>query len=485
MQRRILISKPHVSAVLSRFGVSICVEGLANHDGATLTSVTVVLEQGEVALSSIATSLRTGLLSPQLAFQMTGRFANNLSKGFALSTTFQPDPRLREGMAALRATFMWSDGVETRSRLVSIDIEVVEPRVFGAAISQKTVGIALAAYNPEPALFRRQIETIRAQSYADWVCVVADDGSRPPFLDEMRKVIGDDQRFVLVRATRNGGFYRNFERAVAALPRDCGYVAFADQDDEWESDKLETLLSALQAGGGELVFSDLAIYGANGQCISPTFWTYRRLEVEDPAAIAVANTVTGMAMLVKASLLRTAMPLPGLPGQAYHDAWFALAALAQSRLQYVARPLVRYVQHGGNHTGAVKRPPAALALAFDFLRRGLIIGLAAPRRSTRPKIGAHLAGLAGWSSTDAVRLSIQMEVLQARVPQDKGRKDVWTVFDALRRRPYAAFSLMPRRAWSDPYRRHVVVGLMLGRAFHTLASAATTLTRNLRRLVSR
>lgn len=41
------------------------------------------------------------------------------------------------------------------------------------------VAIVMATYDPPPELLRRQIETIRAQTHPNWVCVVSDDGSSP------------------------------------------------------------------------------------------------------------------------------------------------------------------------------------------------------------------------------------------------------------------------------------------------------------------
>ena len=54
-----------------------------------------------------------------------------------------------------------------------------------------------------------------------------------------------DERFVLSRSPRRLGFYRNFERALALVPRDADYVALADQDDAWHPDKLERLLAGI------------------------------------------------------------------------------------------------------------------------------------------------------------------------------------------------------------------------------------------------
>ena len=41
------------------------------------------------------------------------------------------------------------------------------------------VAICMATFNPPIELFRRQIESIRAQTYGNWTCLISDDDSRP------------------------------------------------------------------------------------------------------------------------------------------------------------------------------------------------------------------------------------------------------------------------------------------------------------------
>ena len=145
----------------------------------------------------------------------------------------------------------------------------------------------------------------------------------------MQAVLKEDPRFALVIGSNNAGVYRNFERAVALLPEACRWIAFADQDDEWAPDKLEVLIGEGVRTQSNIVFSDMAIYSASGRRLADTFWMYRRLEFQSPAAIAIANTVTGMAMLFRSSVVATAMPFPALPEPSYHDRWIALVGLAR------------------------------------------------------------------------------------------------------------------------------------------------------------
>jgi glycosyltransferase involved in cell wall biosynthesis len=428
----------------------------------------LTLVQGSVALNTTSVILRTELLSPLLAARVPRSFSVTANNGFAISAAFPPDPQLAPGLACVEASLSWSDGGTETLRLATISVERVPPYEFDIPVGPDTIGIALAAYNPDIALFHQQIGSIRQQTHTDWVCAISDDCSAPTLLTEMRAVLHDDRRFVLVPATANAGFYRNFERAVALLPEQCGWIAFADHDDAWLPAKLEILLREAKRTESPLVFSDMEVYSDNGRRLADTFWTYRRLETKNAAAIAVANTVTGMAMLAHSSVLDAAMPFPALPGTPYHDRWFALAALARGELHYVAQPLVRYIQHAGNHTGTLRRPAGGLVLLYRFLKCLAECVLALFRPSRRNALPERLEACARWSSVVALSLSVQIETLQRRLPQPSWRPDVWDQFHRLKARPTLALLNLSLKSLLDPYRRHMVAGLVLGSSFHSL-----------------
>jgi GT2 family glycosyltransferase len=213
------------------------------------------------------------------------------------------------------------------------------------------VAICMATHEPPIDLFRRQIESIREQTELDWLCIVADDCSRPDRLAEMRAVLGDDERFVLSRSDRRRGFYGNFERALALAPADARYVALADQDDAWHPDKLATLLAELD--GARLIYSDQRVVARDGTVVADSYWERRENNHESLLSLLAANPVTGAASLIPRSLLEDALPFPPAQFAHFHDHWLALAARALGDIRYLDRPLYDYVQHGGATLGHV------------------------------------------------------------------------------------------------------------------------------------
>lgn len=212
------------------------------------------------------------------------------------------------------------------------------------------IAICMATFDPPPELFERQIESLRAQTHRNWVCVVSDDGSSEERFAAIERAIRDDPRFAVSRSAERLGFYRNFERALAMAPPTARYVALADQDDRWHPDKLEVLRDAI--GPAQLAYSDARAIRPDGGVLSETLWSGRRNNRTDLVSLLISNTVTGAAALLRRELLDLALPLPPAPGVPYHDHWLALVALATGELAYVDRPLLDYVQHPGAVLGA-------------------------------------------------------------------------------------------------------------------------------------
>src|SRR3954462_12344256 len=196
-----------------------------------------------------------------------------------------------------------------------------------------TVAVCLATHRPDPELLRRQLASLDAQTYRDRVLVREDDHA-------------------------GSGAYRAFERCLDRAPAAARYVAPCDQDDVWHPDKLAVLVDALERTGVLLAYCDLRVVRPDGTVVSDTYWTDRDNGSSDMGDLLATNVVTGAAAGLRRGGLDLPPPFPPEVDGSYHDHWLALCALALGDLAYVDRPLVDYVQHGGNLVGhAPRRPP--------------------------------------------------------------------------------------------------------------------------------
>jgi GT2 family glycosyltransferase len=239
------------------------------------------------------------------------------------------------------------DGSEVVAALASIPCRSPEAPLqlsWPAGGGEAPVAIAMATYNPPAELLQIQLDSIRAQTHEDWICVISDDCSSSDSLAMIREAIAGDERFVLSRSPKRLGFYRNFERALELVPEQARFVALADQDDAWHPDKLATLVESL--GGARLVYSDARVVDRDGRVLADTWWQTRHNNHSDLLSLLVANAVTGAASLFDRELLDYALPFPPAQFAHFHDHWIGLVAASLGEIAYVPRPLYDYVQHG-------------------------------------------------------------------------------------------------------------------------------------------
>ena len=236
------------------------------------------------------------------------------------------------------------------------------------------VAICMATYNPPLALFKAQIASLQAQTHTNWVCIIMDDYSEREQYDRFCYLVKNDARFHIFQNRRRQNFYRNFQEGLRRIPADADFIALCDQDDVWNSDKLQTLIAGFE-NDIHLVYSDARVVDEAGEVRSETFWTLRRNNFSDLSTLMVANTVTGAASMIRASLLTEILPFPEPIGPAFHDHWIGLVALLKGRIGYIDRPLYDYVQHAEGVIGHNYNNWGGLGSALKHMLR------AAPRRS--------------------------------------------------------------------------------------------------------
>ncbi len=300
----------------------------------------------------------------------------------------QHDP----GTLFVQAAINLPGGVDVLAPLGAIEIVEPDPPSLSGRVPTGLIAICMATFEPEIALFEAQVESLRAQTYRAWICVISDGGTSRERFEEMRIVVGDDPRFVVSRSEGRLDSYRNFERALRIAPADAELIALCDQDDRWYPEKLAVLRGAL--GSARLAYSDQRLVRDDGHVLRESLWEGRRNDYSNLASLLVANTVPGAAMLFPRELAQLALPFPDAPGVQYHDHWLALVALASGEITYVDRPLYDYVQHTGAVSGDVSTRPAP-ASSWRHKRpagRGVALGRARPARGSRGWRAAYFGG---------------------------------------------------------------------------------------------
>jgi hypothetical protein len=161
----------------------------------------------------------------------------------------------------------------------------------------------------------------------------------------------------------------------AALDTGARYIAFADQDDVWQVDKLDREVDALRAREAAvgsavplLVHSDLRVVDEQLRPIHSSFLSFQGLghnRATPLQTLLTQNFVTGCTTVVNRSLLRAALPLPDV---VMHDWWLALCAAALGEILYCPGATVLYRQHDRNAAGSRWWMRAGLDAALHPMR---------------------------------------------------------------------------------------------------------------------
>jgi glycosyltransferase involved in cell wall biosynthesis len=257
------------------------------------------------------------------------------------------EPRERPGRLQLSVEARLADGRTESAPLGTIDVvERPEPSLYESPPGtgdQPLIAICMATFNPNMELFRAQVESIQAQTYRNWVCVISDDCSEPEQFEEIAELVEGDDQFLLSRADKHLSFFRNFERTLELAPAEAEFLALSDHDDRWYPEKLEALRDGL--GSAELAYSDLRRVDVTGRVRAETLWQGRRNNHTNLASLLISNTIVGASCLFRRRVIDYALPFPSGPGWDFHDHWLALVAMSLGEIAYVDRPLYDQVQH--------------------------------------------------------------------------------------------------------------------------------------------
>jgi glycosyltransferase involved in cell wall biosynthesis len=254
------------------------------------------------------------------------------------------------------------------------------------------------------ALLREAVESVRAQTYAAWEVVVADDGSG----DGTREYLGslDDPRVRAVYLPHTGHIGRVRNAGAAAARGE--YLAFVDSDDVWLPRKLEVQVARIREDGAAWSYTGYDFVDQLGRPAS------RHVSADAAPADGwtVRDVLTDRADIANSTLMVERAAFQRLGG--YSEApWLQLRGdrELQLRLAYHGRPapvvevLTLMRHHGGRTTSGIRDPHERSARVFDaFLawcpdpdlrrlaraRRSQLLRTAAMRRLRSGSVGPAL-----------------------------------------------------------------------------------------------
>lgn len=221
---------------------------------------------------------------------------------------------------------------------------------------QEKVDILLSVYNPDMFYLEEQLKSLDNQSYDNIEIIIYDDCiDKRCDVSIFEKCLKKKDYRILPYNSKNLGYTKAFETLVKAS--DGVYVAFCDQDDIWDADKIEKSVACIKKEETLLVTTDRRIIDQDGVVVNPSIRhsSNKKYDTwcsfEDIGKYNFFTTCTiGMCMLIDGDFARSTVPFSVHTG---HDKWVTACASACGKISFLDEVLASYRRHGKNVSGVL------------------------------------------------------------------------------------------------------------------------------------
>jgi glycosyltransferase involved in cell wall biosynthesis len=210
---------------------------------------------------------------------------------------------------------------------------------FNTVLPGKTmpkVSVILPTHNRRHVL-QRAVQSVLDQTYKDYEIIVVNDGSTDDTANYLSTL--DSKTVRSIHSDRNIGGSHARNQGIDHSNGD--YIAFLDDDDAWEPNKLEEQVSLLSTSGAGLCRTGFNLFSRNGTFIK---YVYKVPKSDDLYKSIIADNFLGgtSSVLVKRTLVKAINGFdPELP--ALQDWDFFIRLLKQdTTIAGIDKPLVRY-----------------------------------------------------------------------------------------------------------------------------------------------
>lgn len=212
------------------------------------------------------------------------------------------------------------------------------------------IDIVLATYNGGRYI-RPQIDSILAQTCAEWRLMIRDDGSSDDTVSICQDYTARHPERIRLLADKRGrlNVSGNFSELLGQSQGK--YIMFCDQDDIWLPEKIEKTLAAMRAMEDEygasvpaLAHTDSQVVDENLRLIAPSALRYvHRRPNPSVNRLCMELPIFGHAVMINRELKELGGRIP----EAFvsWDWWFPLVAVVFGHIRFVDEPLVLWRRH--------------------------------------------------------------------------------------------------------------------------------------------
>lgn len=217
------------------------------------------------------------------------------------------------------------------------------------------VVICMSTYNGSRFL-PAQLDSIIAQRYSNWQLLIHDDGSTDDTVSIIENYCRRDNRIMLSGDSQHLGVKQAF--LSLCLKKDADFYMFSDQDDIWNSNKIEILLKEVEKYDKSipvLIHGDYQTIDAQNKKNNGFLSGYNNTDFR---SLILKNNVTGCTCLFNRSLknyINKKLNSIDYSKIIMHDWWLAILASAFGKVVHIDEKTVLYRQHENNVIGAVEQ----------------------------------------------------------------------------------------------------------------------------------
>lgn len=217
-------------------------------------------------------------------------------------------------------------------------------------MKEPRVVVALAVYHPQPVWLQKQLQSLASQSYTNFqVLVWLDDPGDRELVTKLLATCLPADSFTIAGAEHlgvTGAFEALTQKAEGA------YIAYCDQDDIWEKEKMAVMVAALQHQSEAAACHVNAVWIDEKDQISDREFYPEQIEIlqdreYQKKTFAANNWTLGCAMILPLTVAKKALPFPKM---IYHDQWLAIFAVFQGKFLFLPEKLLRHRLHGENNS---------------------------------------------------------------------------------------------------------------------------------------
>ena len=255
----------------------------------------------------------------------------------------------------------------------------------------RSISVAMATFNGSRFL-GEQLASLSAQTVKPLELVVCDDGSIDQTVAILRSFSARAPFTVRVfKNTERLGYQQNFMKAASLCKG--SLIAFCDQDDVWNDDKLDVVSKYFRQSDDLLVAHDFSVFFEKDRPSIPSY--FRNLAL---CGLLPAVSLKGCTLTLRRELIELVdWPPPQLRWP--HDLWFCFTAHLLEKRGYIRQSLVRHRIHGSNTSGWVTGGKATL--------QRLLRGFRLPPYANSTDLDAFISQFVGPTDLVAFRDAVQ------------------------------------------------------------------------------